>query len=159
MNQNKQFWLIVLVVVILDQLTKWIVKSSMALGHSIPVLADIFHITYIQNTGAGFGILRGQQAALIWFSVFVIGVILYNYDKIPDNWLANGSVALILAGAVGNLIDRISLRYVVDFLDFRIWPAFNVADTALTLGVIGFIVYSFNEDKKNNRSKKKARAH
>ena len=119
MKKDKQFWLIVLTVIVLDQLTKLIIKKSMYVSQSVPVIKNIFHITYIQNTGAGFGILQNQQSMLIWISVFVIGVIFYNYDKIPEGWLGNGSVAFILAGAVGNLIDRIFLNYVVDFLDFR----------------------------------------
>ena len=151
MKKQKQFWLIVLIIIVLDQLTKLIIKTSMAVSQSIPVIRNIFHITYIQNTGAGFGILKGQQTALIFFTLLVIGVIFYNYDKIPKDWLGNSSIALILAGAFGNLIDRVSLRYVVDFLDFRIWPAFNIADSALTVGVIGFIIYSFIEERKSKK--------
>ncbi|MBW2980774.1 signal peptidase II [Candidatus Woesearchaeota archaeon] len=149
MKKNKQFWLIVLVIIVLDQLTKFIIKSNMSVSQSIPAIKNIFHITYIQNTGAGFGILQNQQSMLIWVSIFVIGVILYNYDKIPKGWFINSSVAFILGGTVGNLIDRVMLRYVIDFLDFRIWPAFNIADSALTLGVIGFIIYNIKEERKS----------
>jgi signal peptidase II len=152
MKKDKSFWLIAVVVLILDQLTKFLVKANMTLGQSIPILKNIFHLTYIRNTGAGFGILQNQQVLLAWFSVFVIGVILYNYDKIPENWLIITSVAFILGGAVGNLIDRALLRYVIDFLDFRIWPAFNIADSALSLGVLGFIIYSFKNEKKHKKS-------
>ncbi|MBW2983931.1 signal peptidase II [Candidatus Woesearchaeota archaeon] len=151
MKKNQLFWLVVLIVLILDQLIKLIIKTKLIVNQSVPVIKNIFHITYIQNTGAGFGILKGQQTALIWFAVFIIGVILYNYDKIPKDWLGNSSIALILAGAIGNLIDRLFLRYVIDFLDFRIWPAFNIADSALTLGVIGFIIYSFRQEKKSKK--------
>ncbi|GAJ17757.1 unnamed protein product, partial [marine sediment metagenome] len=78
---------------------------------------------------------------LLWFAIIVVGVILYLYDKIPDETQIQIFTALILGGTLGNLIDRIKFGYVIDFLDFQIWPAFNLADSAITIGVIGLIIY------------------
>ena len=134
--------IIALSVIILDQLTKFLVIKSMQLNDSIPIIKSIFHLTYIQNTGAAFGVLKGLNIFLMIFSIAVIGIILYYYKKIPEkDRLAQALTALILGGLAGNLIDRVRLGYVVDFLDFRIWPAFNVADSCITVGVIWLIIY------------------
>jgi len=112
-----------LIIVVLDQITKY------------------FQINPIKNTGAGFGILQDQTTLLIWFSIIVIGVIFFIYDKLPENKFVLVTVGFILGGTIGNLIDRIILGYVVDFIDLGFWPAFNIADSALTIGVIGLIIY------------------
>lgn len=124
------------------------------LSESLPLLKNVLHITYIHNTGAGFGILQEQSMVLIWLSIAVIGFILFFYDKLK-NKAESVFVALILGGTLGNLIDRLRLGFVVDFIDFRIWPAFNVADSALTFGVIGLLVYWFIQEKKNKKKSKK----
>jgi len=113
----------------------------MELHQSIPLIKNILHLTYIQNTGAGFGILKGWNLILIFISLIIIGIILYNFDKIIKEKSIHIPVALILGGAFGNLIDRILLGHVIDFIDFRIWPAFNVADSAITIGALWLIVY------------------
>ncbi len=132
-----------LFILIIDQISKWIVVSKMYLGESISLLKDILYLTYLQNTGAGFGILKGNVSLLIWFSIFVIGLIFYFYDQIPDYKYVYFAFGLILGGAFGNLIDRIRLGYVIDFINFEmLWPAFNIADSAITIGAILLIVYS-----------------
>ena len=128
-------------VVLLDQLTKLIVIQNISLTQSIPLISNIFHLTYIQNTGAGFGLFQESIRLLIWFSIIVIGLILYFYEAIPGKKYTQASVALILGGTLSNLIDRIRLGYVIDFLDFRVWPSFNIADAAITIGVVGLIIY------------------
>ena len=75
------------------------------------------------------------------FLLLIIGIIIYYYDKIPKNKYAEISAALILGGAVGNLIDRVLRGHVIDFIDLRIWPSFNIADTAISIGAIGLILY------------------
>lgn len=108
----------------------------------MPIINNIFHFTYINNFGAGFGILQQQRFILIFISVIVIGFIFYYLDKINEKEsLLQLLVGFILGGTVGNLIDRLIYGYVVDFLDFRIWPVFNVADSFVTIGVIGLIIY------------------
>ena len=132
---------IAIAVLFFDQLTKIIVIANMQLSQSIPLIKNIFHLTYIQNTGASFGILSGSNSLLIWFAIIAVGIIIYFYDQIPKSKSAFVFVALIIGGALSNVLDRLRLGYVVDFLDFRIWPSFNIADAALTVGAIGLIVY------------------
>ena len=103
---------------------------------------NIFHLTYIQNTGAGFGILKNQALVLLFISVAVIGIILYHFDKIKNNeTLLQILVGFVLGGTIGNLIDRLAYGHVIDFLDFQIWPVFNFADSFVTMGIIGLIIY------------------
>ena len=131
-----------LVTLILDQLSKFLVKANFQLNESLPIVSNIFHLTYIHNSGAGFGILQGQKLLLIFASVIAIGVILYYLDSIKeDGKLLQCLVGFVLGGTIGNLIDRISYGYVVDFLDFRIWPIFNFADSFVSIGIIGLVIY------------------
>ncbi len=135
LSKNYIFIFIALGLIVFDQLTKFLIRFFMEKGQSIVLIPNILHITYVQNTGIAFGLFQNSTSLLIWFSVIVIGIILYLYDKI--NFIPR---ALIVAGIIGNLIDRIFLRFVVDFIDFRIWPAFNVADSCLTVGVALLII-------------------
>ena len=124
----------------LDQFTKSRVTATMRLGESIPVVQDFFHLTYITNPGAAFGILPNQRvfflimgaALLILFAVF--------YPRISktDRLLKFGVICLV-SGSTANLIDRIQLGAVVDFFDFRVWPIFNVADIAVVAGMFVMI--------------------
>ncbi|MDP7180267.1 MAG: signal peptidase II [Candidatus Woesearchaeota archaeon] len=133
-----------LIVLVLDQITKYFV--SVNITGPIPVILGVFHLVFIKNTGAGFGLFKGQQGLLIFISVFVVGLILYYYNKIPAKGYVPLSVGLLLGGTIGNLIDRIRLGYVIDFLDFRIWPSFNVADSAITVGAIMLMVYFMKKE-------------
>ncbi len=130
-----------ILIVILDQLTKFFVSKYMSLGQSIPLIKNILNFTYILNTGGGFGILKGWNVVLIFISLIIIGIILFYMDRIARDKQIHIPTALVLGGAVGNLIDRILLGHVIDFIDFRIWPAFNVADSCITIGAIWLIVY------------------
>lgn len=135
------FW-IVLIVVIVDQLTKFYINTALQLNQSIPIINNIFHLTYILNAGAGFGILQQQKWLLISISIIVVGVILYYLDIIKSKErILQMLIAFVLGGTIGNLIDRIAYGSVIDFLDFRIWPIFNFADSFVTIGVIGLIIY------------------
>lgn len=113
-------------VVLIDQLVKLIIRR---------------YFEFTKNYGAGFGILQHQTWLLILISLVVIGIILFCYKKIPELVSVRIFVALILGGVVGNLIDRIAFGYVIDFVRIWIWPAFNIADIASTVGVIGLIIY------------------
>ncbi len=126
MNRHFVIFTTALFVISLDQLTKFLVE-------------DLSFV--VKNTGAGFGILQGQQSILIWISFFVIGLIFFCYDKIPANKYVQLSVGFILGGTIGNLIDRIRLDYVIDFIDLKFWPSFNIADSALTIGTLILIIY------------------
>ena len=131
-----------LIIILIDQLSKFFVRTNFQLNQSIPIINNIFHLTYINNTGAGFGILKSQALILIFISVAVIGIILYNFDKIKNNeTLLQILAGFVLGGTIGNLIDRLAYGHVIDFLDFQIWPIFNFADSFVTIGVIGLIIY------------------
>ncbi|MCK4261890.1 signal peptidase II [bacterium] len=140
-------------ILVIDQLSKYYVQELILPGQSIPVLKNIFHLTHIHNTGAAFGILRHQTAFLIFISILSVILIIYLQRKFsrryPD-WTF--SIGLILGGATGNLIDRVRFGYVVDFLDFSLydhhWPAFNLADSAITVGVIILCWKMLRERKK-----------
>lgn len=137
-------------IVVADQVTKFIVDRSMALHESIPVIENLFSLTYIRNTGAAFGIFAGSHAAfrmpfLIIVSLIAIGFIFMMLKRLRDTETGlMTALAFILGGAIGNLIDRIFYGEVIDFLDFYWsnyhWPAFNLADSFITLGV-GITVY------------------
>ena len=147
---------IVFSVVTFDQWTKWLVRNEMRLHESIPVIPDVFHLTYIRNSGAAFGIMAGSQAGfrMIFFGLTsVIALVLLGtiYSRLSsDDRLGQASIAAIFGGAVGNLIDRVQFGEVIDFLDFSLfgyhWPAFNVADSAITVGVGLLILHFFKQN-------------
>lgn len=139
------FYIIIILIVIIDQLTKGLIQQSMVLNQSIPVWDGIFSITYIHNTGAAFSMLAGKTQVLALFQVIIIGVILgyYILKGRKSHPLLRISLAMIVAGGIGNLIDRLTLKYVVDFLDFHFWPIFNVADIGVTVGCVLMAGYAF----------------
>lgn len=127
-------------VLFLDQLSKFYIQKSLVIGQLIPVLGDFFRITYLKNPGVAFGLFPGQRLFFILVT-FVIIVLLFTYLRRARRagiWL-NLSLSLILGGALGNLIDRLRIGEVIDFLDFGFgphrWPAFNLADSAISVGV------------------------
>ena len=133
---------ITLIVLLFDQITKFLIRINFELNQTFPIIKNIFHLTYIQNFGAGFGILQNQQWILIFVSLLVIGIIFYYIDRIKEKeMLLQVLVGFVLGGTIGNLIDKLIYGFVIDFLDFRIWPIFNIADSFVTIGVIGLIIY------------------
>lgn len=145
-------------VVLVDQLTKLEVMQSMQLHQSIPIIRDLFSLTYIRNPGAAFGFLAGSSSGfrVVFFaltSLFALGVLGTILMRLPDSdWVGQYSIAGILGGAIGNLLDRVRYGEVIDFLDFYVnsyhWPAFNVADAAITVGVF-FLILHFTFEKKD----------
>ena len=121
-------------------LTKLFFVNNYSLGDSVPIIKNILHFTYVHNYGAGFSLFQNQTLLFIVFAVLVIAAILYYYNKITKNYVLIGA-ALILSGAVGNLVDRLIFGYVIDFIDFRIWPMFNIADSAITIGAVLVMIY------------------
>ncbi len=141
-KKNKSIiFLTTILIVLLDQASKLIVKNYLKLKESVSVIRGVFHITYSQNYGASFGLLEGYTWLFILFSFIVIGAVVYYWNRIPNEKFVLWMIAFVLAGAIGNLIDRLVYGYVIDFFDFRIWPIFNVADLVLTIGCIGLIIY------------------
>lgn len=121
-----------------DQGIKWYVTNNMALGESNAVIDGIFHITYIRNNGAAFSIFKGQTALLgiVTGVLIIVGLVFLYIRRYSENKLMMYSVSMIIGGGIGNLIDRIRLGYVVDYLDFRVFPVFNLADICVTTGCI-----------------------
>jgi signal peptidase II len=135
------FLMIILIILIigLDQLTKFILNNNLVLNSPYPVIKGFLYFTLVHNRGAAFGILKNQLLLFILSSIFAIILIYFNLKKSRSkNKLSLNDLALglILSGAIGNLIDRLFLGYVVDFLDFRVWPVFNIADSAITVGAV-----------------------
>ncbi|MBA7605465.1 Lipoprotein signal peptidase [subsurface metagenome] len=136
-------WFLWSVVLLFDQITKYIIRKKLNLGDSISVIHNIFHITHINNTGAAFGMFPNAQIFFIVTSIIaIIALIYFLYTFKKGNPTFYISIGLILGGATGNLLDRLILRTVTDFLDFGInpkirWPAFNIADSSV---VIGFFI-------------------
>lgn len=148
------FLLIAFFVVFIDQLTKFLFRN---LERAIHLVGNLVLIWPSKNYGAGFSLLQGRTSLMVWFAIFVIGIIIYYYYDIPDKlriW-----VALLLGGTIGNLIDRVALGYVTDWFDIniwnghlagiylKIWPAFNIADIAIFAGIIALVVYYWKEEK------------
>jgi len=125
--------LIIGIIIFLDQLTKFLALSRI-------ILFDIgfFGFTLVKNTGASFGMLQGSNMFLIWISIIALGLIMYYYYSTPKT--SRVALVVVSAGILGNLIDRVSLGHVVDFVNFKFWPVFNIADSCIVLGV-AFLLY------------------
>ncbi|MBM2812685.1 MAG: lipoprotein signal peptidase [Chloroflexi bacterium] len=130
-------------VLLADQVTKWLAHTYLTRipDQSIPIIGDFLRLTYVANRGAAFGILQDRTVFFVLIGIAVIVVIIasYRYFKVTG-WLLNVALGLQLGGAIGNLIDRVRNGYVVDFIDVAIrpafsWPVFNVADSAICIGV------------------------
>jgi signal peptidase II len=143
MPKNKYIKLLIFggSIILIDQLSKALILDYLPLNQSIPVLKGFFNITHIHNPGGAFGLMANLNPTLR-----SLILIFYFYKKTPPNypWLA-AAFALIFGGAIGNLIDRFRFGTVIDFLDFYVgnlhWPAFNVADSAISAGIIIFVFH------------------
>ena len=146
------FWGAAIVAIALDQLTKWIVRSSLDRGESWPDGWDI-RIKHVTNSGAAFGILQGQTLFLIVMACIGLAAIYLYYRNPPfHHWTASLGIGLMLGGALGNLIDRILRERVTDFIDFPRWPAFNLADSSIFIGVSIIVIgYSLFGDHATHR--------
>ena len=137
------FFLIALLVVVADQLSKIWIRFNLPLGQSLPE-TGFFRLTHIYNTGAAFGLFQGQLFPLTIVALVSVVVLslyaLFIHQRFPflDNRLGKSALGLVLGGTLGNLIDRLRFGYVTDFIDVGIWPTFNIADSAVVTGVIIF---------------------
>ncbi|WCN39012.1 signal peptidase II [Aneurinibacillus uraniidurans] len=137
------YYMIALVVFLIDQGTKWLIVKSMNIGESIPIWEGVFNLTSHRNRGAAFGILQNRRVFFIVITiVIIIGIIWYMRKIMQESKLLALALALILGGAVGNFYDRLLTGEVVDFFDFTLihYPIFNVADSAIVIGVGLFIL-------------------
>ncbi|MFZ3576531.1 signal peptidase II [Virgibacillus sp. DJP39] len=152
------YYIVAVILVVIDQITKWIVVKNMELYEQITIIENFFYFTSHRNTGAAWGILEGKMLFFYIVTVIVvIGVIYYMQKYAKDNKLLAVSLSFILGGAIGNFIDRIFRGAVVDFLDFIIinydFPIFNIADSSLVVGVILVLIATFiDEKKKGNKT-------
>lgn len=147
MKKNPYFWLIAIAFLVIDQVTKYlIVQDFTEVGDTFPLWENVFHITYVRNTGAAFSVFTGGVSWLRWLSLIVsLGLIAFALFGNRLSILEQIGYGFVLAGALGNGIDRFLFGYVVDFLDFRLinFPVFNVADIAINLGIIFLLLTSF----------------
>ena len=138
------FWTLTIGLIVLDQITKAMVRRSLSPAESIELIRDVLYLTYVRNTGAAFGLMPGGRSLFIGTSILVlVGIGVYRWRRRPDAaWLVV-ALALATAGAAGNLIDRAIVGRVTDFVDFSLihFPVFNVADTAIVIGVGMLIVW------------------
>jgi signal peptidase II len=131
-------WVIV-AVILLDQLTKALISHYIPLNQSITLISHVFSLTLVHNTGAAFGILKNQTILFIIISLIALPSIYFTFKADPErrrSGITQLALFLVISGAIGNLIDRVAWGYVIDFLDFHVWPVFNVADSAITIGAV-----------------------
>lgn len=154
MRSKKWLYLLVvaLVVLIADQITKALVVANLDLYEQwapVESLRPYFTFTYVQNTGAAFGIFPNGGVFFTLVAFIVVGVIIYFYRELPSaGWLIRFALGLQLGGALGNLVDRLRLGYVVDFFDFKFWPVFNIADSGIVVGVFLLLVMTWWEERR-----------
>ena len=128
---------VALCAIFLDRLSKCAACAALESGGSVAVIPSIFHLTLVRNTGAAFGMLKDGRLFFIGASVVaIIAIIAYIARRTPKDMLVSLALGLILGGAAGNLADRVLYGYVIDFLDLRVWPVFNIADSCITIGTI-----------------------
>lgn len=147
----KYFVITVAVIILLDQITKALVLQYFHLHDSLTVIPGFFNLTHIRNPGGAFGVLAGggnhlRNWLFLGAGTIALGMILFFLQSTPDrDRLMRFTLALIFGGAIGNIVDRLRFGEVVDFLDFYVgqlhWPAFNVADSAITIGIFLFVYH------------------
>lgn len=149
-------YIIALLIIGFDQLTKWLVVENMVLGERITVIENVFYIFSHRNSGAAFGILQGQMWLFYIITVIMVGVIIYLIQtEARNHTLLKWALGLILGGAIGNFIDRLFRQEVVDFIDtFGNFPIFNIADSALTVGVGLFLINLILEARREKKENK-----
>ncbi len=141
MKHPALFWAAAALVLLLDQATKELVRSLLERGAAWPDADWAIRIQYVTNTGAAFGVLRDQTAFLIVTTFIGLAAIYLYYRNPPsDHFVVSAAVGMMLGGAVGNLVDRVRLGRVTDFIDFPMWPAFNVADASIFIGIAVILV-------------------
>ncbi len=164
-EMKRKYWVLLVIcawIIPVDQWTKYIVEQKLPLHRSVEVIPGFFHLTHVRNTGGAFGIFGGNKGGLgsllfIGVSLIAIAIILILFFKMKkEEESLCLPFSLVLAGAIGNLIDRFRFGEVIDFLDFQIfsfhWPAFNIADSAICIG-IGLLAYQlFIRDHKKLKS-------
>lgn len=163
--------LLIVLIVFADQLTKWLAVIYLQNGSSVDVIPEVLRFTYVENDGAAFGMLDNHRwVFMVLSTVAIVGLLIYLWRKPPKSLLCRISIAFLIGGGIGNMIDRVLLGFVIDFIDFcafpKLWPwVFNVADAFVTVGT-GFIMFylireivvEFRQEQRANRGTAAARA-
>lgn len=153
--KNRIFWIVAVISFVFDQLTKYWVVQNFTLGETRPLLAGVFHLTYVTNTGAAFSILAGRADILRWLSLLT-SLCLMAYAVFGNKLkkLEQIGCGFLLGGALGNGIDRFIAGSVVDFIDFRLirFPVFNFADIFINIGIICWLIANFSESSNSSRN-------
>lgn len=145
---KKARYVLIVGILLVDQLVKYVVRSQMYVGESIPVIQDVFHLTYVRNTGAAFNLFEGMSLFLQIVTFFALLFAVWFMEKhLQRHWTLLLSMILIISGGAGNLLDRIFMGYVTDLFDFRFFPVFNVADIAICTGCFILVLYTFVFDR------------
>jgi len=145
---KKRYWVFSMIsfgIILIDQWTKYVVQQRLTLYHRVEVIPEFFNLTHVRNAGGAFGIFGGEKGGIgsllfVFVSLMAIGIIIFLFVRVKEGEKnLSLSFSLVLSGAIGNLIDRLRYGEVIDFLDFHLfsvhWPAFNVADTAICIGI------------------------
>lgn len=144
-------YIIALVLLVVDQWSKALVRQHMHLGESIPLIPNVFHLTYIENDGVAFGLFAGHTGIFLIVSLCVlVGLVLFAWKEDKDSTLLHYGVALVVSGALGNIIDRAYKASVTDMFDLRIFAIFNVADIAVCVGVALLVLYVFLDSREKD---------
>ena len=130
-------WILGIVILAADVFTKYLVEIYLQPRGSIQIIKNVFHLTYVQNRGIAFGIMQNKSWFFVPITLLIICIMIYIlFTMRQSSLLMRISLMLILSGALGNLKDRLMKGYVVDFFDFRVWPVFNIADSAIVIGAV-----------------------
>jgi signal peptidase II len=154
MRRSVSFWLTAVLVVALDQYTKHLVSTNFEPGESRIVIPHVLWFTYVQNVHGAFGLFGSRPWLLIAMAVVVLAVFWFSFrDSAAHSRLVRIAFGAIVGGAIGNIIDRFHYQYVVDFIDLRWWPVFNVADSCITIGVGLLVLTTLARERSVARSK------
>ncbi|MCF8001591.1 MAG: signal peptidase II [Halanaerobiales bacterium] len=132
-----------MIFVLIDQLIKYMILDNFILGHSMPIIKDFLYITYIKNTGIAFGLFKNNNIFMIIVITIIIILLLYfYYSEKKKSLVLSISIMFLVSGAIGNLIDRMIRGFIIDYINFTFWPAFNLADTLVVIGsfLLGFYI-------------------
>lgn len=157
MKNNRIFWFVAVIGLVLDRITKELIVQNFSENQTLPIISGIFHFTYVVNTGAAFSFFRDGVNWLRWLSLIVsLGLIIFALITPRIKTIEQLGYGFILAGALGNGIDRFLLGYVVDFLDFRVidFPVFNIADVCINFGIVFLLIASFPSLKTSDKRRK-----
>jgi len=133
---------LIILIIAVDQLVKYLVRANFTVGETLPVIPDIFHITYVQNRGAAFSMFQNMSVVtvLLPIALVILCAAALWYCRRKGERMLSIALAMIIAGGIGNLIDRIGAGFVTDMFDFQVFPVFNVADISVTVGCVLAVV-------------------